>query len=98
VRPVQRDELPADALQLRQRERRSRQLDGLFEVREGQDATFFAGVVFLPGEDLRENVLRGFVELVEVVLLCGGFLEDRTALVMVHKRQECQGQIDVRAR
>lgn len=68
------DELAANALQLRQGHRRRRKLDRLLHILDLYLSSSFSLVVFLVGHYLREDVGRGFVELVQVVLLCSGFL------------------------
>jgi hypothetical protein len=74
VRAVHRDELPADALQLRECHGCCGELEGLLDVWDADLAAALAGVVFLVGCDLGENIGSGLVELVEVVLLCSRFL------------------------
>lgn len=74
VRAVERDELAADALQLGQRDGRRGQVDRVLCIRNIHLAAVFARVVFLPRRDVRDNVRRRLVQLVQVVLLCRGFL------------------------
>lgn len=68
------DELAAYALQLRERHGRGWELDGFLHVLDLDLASSFPLVVFLVCHDLREDVGRRLVELVEVVLLCRRFL------------------------
>ena len=76
--PVQGDELAADALQLRERDGVvCGELDGFRDVGNGDFSSGFAGMVFLVGRQLREDVGCGFVELVEVVLFRRWFLRTR---------------------
>jgi hypothetical protein len=74
VLAVHGHELAAYPLQLWQVHGCSRQLDGLFHVYHLDLTTTFACVVFLVCHDLGEDVGGRLVELVEVVLLGGGFL------------------------
>lgn len=74
MRAVHGDELAADALQLRQRHGRGGELEGALDVGDADLAAAFPWVVFLVGCDLGDDVGGGLVELVEVVLLGGGFL------------------------
>lgn len=75
VRAVHGDELAADALQLRQRHWGRWQLQGPLDVLDLDLASSFTGMVLLVGGDLGDDVGGGLVELVEVVLLGGRFLE-----------------------
>lgn len=77
VRAVHGDELSADALQLGQRHGRRGELEGALDVGDGDLAAAFACVVLLVGCDLGDDVGGGLVELVEVVLLGGWFLDVR---------------------
>jgi hypothetical protein len=75
VLAVHCNELSAYALQLWEGHGCSREFDGLLDVWNLYVASTFPLVVFLVCQYLCEDVGRGLVELVEVVLLRCGFLE-----------------------
>lgn len=87
--PVQGDELPAYALELRERHRACGQLDGLLDVGDGYHTAAFSGMVLLVGHDLGKNVRRGLVKLVEVVLLRCGFLGKMSKRVELELEGRC---------
>lgn len=74
VLSVERDELAAYALELRQGHWRRRQFNWLFDVWNRYLTPSLASVVFLVHHDLCEDIGRRLIELVEVVLLCRRFL------------------------
>lgn len=64
VLSVERDELAAYALELRQGHRRRRQFNGLFDVWNRNLTPSLTGVVFLVYHDLCEDIGRRLVKLV----------------------------------
>jgi hypothetical protein len=75
VLTVHGDELAANTLELRQGHWRRRELNGLLDISHGYLSTPFARVILLVHHYLREDIGGRLVELVEVVLLCRGFLQ-----------------------
>lgn len=71
---VEVDELASDALKLGRSHRGRGQLDCLLYVGHCDFPSSFARMVLLVSHDLGEDVGRGLVELIEVVLLRRRFL------------------------
>jgi hypothetical protein len=69
VLAVHGNELAAYALQLREARGGGRQLNGLLNILDLDLAPSFALVVLLVCHDLCEDIGRGFVEFVEIILL-----------------------------
>lgn len=71
---IECDELPAYSLKLWERHGGCGELNQLLNVLDSDFTSTLASMIFLVGHDLGEDVGRGLVELVEVVLLSCWFL------------------------